>query len=95
MKAMKYLLTAARRRLSSFVRPLPVVALAAVLLAWAPALHAQAPPKGSGTLEVTGPVRVIDGDTLESTSTVARRRLGSSGSRCPGSTLAAAGKRRS
>ena len=30
-----------------------------------PAIAAQAPPKGSGTIEITGPMRVIDGDTFE------------------------------
>jgi endonuclease YncB( thermonuclease family) len=42
-----------------------VAALAAILLVSAPVVRAQAPPKGSGTIEVTGPVRVIDGDTFE------------------------------
>jgi endonuclease YncB( thermonuclease family) len=35
------------------------------LLAFAPAVHTQAPAKGSGSFEITGPVRVIDGDTIE------------------------------
>ena len=42
-----------------------VATIAGILLALAIGLEAQAPPKGSGTLEVTGPVRVIDGDTFE------------------------------
>jgi endonuclease YncB( thermonuclease family) len=45
-----------------------ITTAASVLLAsvWlAPALDGQAPPRGSGPYTVTGPVRVIDGDTLE------------------------------
>jgi endonuclease YncB( thermonuclease family) len=37
----------------------------ALLIASVSALRAQAPLRGSGTLEITGPVRIIDGDTLE------------------------------
>ena len=41
-----------------------IAVLATVLL---PAIHAlaQAPPKGSGPIEITGPIRVIDGDTFD------------------------------
>jgi endonuclease YncB( thermonuclease family) len=39
--------------------------VAVILLVLSPALGAQAPPKGSGPIEIMGPVRVIDGDTLE------------------------------
>jgi endonuclease YncB( thermonuclease family) len=42
-----------------------VAAVAGIMLALTPAVEAQAPPRGSGTHEITGPVRVIDGDTLE------------------------------
>ena len=42
-----------------------VATLAAILPVSASALRAQAPPKGSGTIEITGPIRVIDGDTFE------------------------------
>jgi endonuclease YncB( thermonuclease family) len=36
-----------------------------ILVALAPAIRAQAPAKGTGAVEALGPVRVIDGDTLE------------------------------
>lgn len=39
-----------------------------------PSLRAQAPPKGSGPIDITGPVRVIDGDTIEVFHE--RRRIG-------------------
>jgi endonuclease YncB( thermonuclease family) len=37
----------------------------AIGAAWPSVISAQAPPKGSGHVEITGPVRVIDGDTIE------------------------------
>ncbi|RPJ85399.1 MAG: hypothetical protein EHM13_01160 [Acidobacteria bacterium] len=40
-------------------------ALLVLLLVAGAAVHAQAPPPGSGSFEFTGPVRVIDGDTLD------------------------------
>jgi endonuclease YncB( thermonuclease family) len=43
-----------------------IVAMAAgMLLGVMPAVHAQAPGKGTGLVEITGPVRVVDGDTFE------------------------------
>ncbi|MQA28759.1 MAG: hypothetical protein GEU82_02820 [Luteitalea sp.] len=42
-----------------------VATFAVILFALAPAVVAQAPPRGSGAVEITGPVRVIDGDTFE------------------------------
>jgi endonuclease YncB( thermonuclease family) len=38
---------------------------AAIFLALTPLISAQAPPPGSGSFDITGPIRVIDGDTLE------------------------------
>ena len=42
-----------------------VLTLAALLLALMRVVEAQAPKKGTGPKEIIGPVRVIDGDTLE------------------------------
>src|SRR5688572_9395431 len=44
---------------------LVTAALAATMLTSAPAVGAQAPPKGSGSIEISGPIRVVDGDTFE------------------------------
>ena len=37
----------------------------AIVMSVGPSVRAQAPPRGAGPLNVSGPVRVIDGDTLE------------------------------
>jgi endonuclease YncB( thermonuclease family) len=50
-----------------------------------PAVHvlAQAPTKGSGSIEITGPVRVIDGDTFEVYINGRQTAIGIMGIRAP------------
>ena len=51
--------------ISVFSRLRAAAAAAVILLAPTPRISAQAPPPGSGPLDITGPIRVIDGDTME------------------------------
>ena len=44
---------------------MPSAVVVALVLSVGPSVSAQAPSRGAGPLNVSGPVRVIDGDTLE------------------------------
>jgi endonuclease YncB( thermonuclease family) len=58
-------------------------ALVGVVASTTATIRAQAPPPGSGPLDLTGYIRIIDGDTIETTINGRRSGIGIIGIRAP------------